>query len=145
MAQKTIAIMNTSKEITDLLTEVFKEEGYYTYSLFTYLFKKNQVDFDTYITSHLPDVILYDIGLPYKENYELFKKLRTRPVVRDIPFVLTTTNKDALEKFIGKTHIYELIGKPYDLKEIVEAVSKALLKQVDTPTLPDTKTESATT
>jgi hypothetical protein len=46
--------------------------------------------------------------------------------VRDIPIVLTTTNKRALHDIIGATEALEIIGKPYDLDELAMAVKRVL-------------------
>jgi hypothetical protein len=39
--------------------------------------------------------------------------------------VLTTTNKKRLEELVGATDAFEIVGKPYDLEMIVQAVKTA--------------------
>lgn len=124
-----VAVMNTSREITEMLTSVLEEEGFKTCSTYTYLFKDHSQEFSSYVKENLPEVILYDIAPPYKENYILFKKISKLPIAQSIPFVLTTTNKEALESFVGPTSTHELIGKPYDLQEIVNAIKQAYQKK----------------
>ena len=126
MDQFKVAVINTSKEIVEVLQELFESEGYKTCGTFTYLYKGNESHFDEFINQNKPDVIIYDIALPYKDNFELFKKLSEKMKENHIPFILTTTNKEALESFVGKTNTHELIGKPYDMQEIVDAVQRAL-------------------
>lgn len=125
MEKLCVAVLNSSKEITDVLSEIFKEEGHDTCTSFTYLYKGDDRSFDRFIKRCKPDVIIYDVAIPYKQNYELFKKLSQHESVKHIPFILTTTNKEALESLVGKTPTHELIGKPYDLKQIVTAVQHA--------------------
>jgi DNA-binding response OmpR family regulator len=126
MDQFKVAVINTSKEIVEVLQELFESEGYKTCGTFTYLYKGNESHFDEFIEQNKPDVIIYDIALPYKDNFELFKKLSEKMKENHIPFILTTTNKVALESIVGKTNTHELVGKPYDMQEIVDAVHRAL-------------------
>lgn len=126
MDQLKVAIVNTSKEIVEVLEEIFQSEGYQTCSTFTYFYKENEGKFDEFIDTNHPDVIIYDIALPYKENFMLFQKLSGKMKDHQVPFVLTTTNKDALESIVGKTNTHELVGKPYDTQEIIDAVKHSL-------------------
>lgn len=125
-----VSVINTSKDITDILENILSGEGFSVCSKFTFEFKDNDKSFDDYIAKNKPDVIVYDIALPYRQNYLLFESLSNRKSVKNIPFVLTTTNKDALEEMVGKTSAHELIGKPYDLQEIIDAVRKAFAKKL---------------
>jgi hypothetical protein len=40
--------------------------------------------------------------------------------------VLTTTNERALSECIGSTDALEIVGKPYDLDQLLTAVKRAL-------------------
>jgi hypothetical protein len=40
--------------------------------------------------------------------------------------VITTTNKPALESLVGENDALEIIGKPYDLARVIDAVRAAL-------------------
>lgn len=71
---------------------------------------------------------MYDIAIPYKDNYELFQLLLAKDVAKDIPFILTTTNKKALEEIVGETMAIEIVGKPFDMKHLVDIVKKASSK-----------------
>ncbi len=125
MAEMRVAVMNTSKEITVVLEEILQSEGFSTCTTYTYMLKEHKGMFDEFLKKNKPSVIVYDIAIPYEENYALFQELSQKPSVDSISFVLTTTNKKALEKLVGKTSVHEIIGKPYDLQEIVTAVKEA--------------------
>jgi DNA-binding response OmpR family regulator len=125
MAGIQVAVMNTSKEITAVLEEILRSEGFATCSTYTFMLKEHKERFDEFVKKNHPSVIVYDIAIPYEENYNLYKQISDRPSADGISFVLTTTNKKALEKLVGKTKAHEIIGKPYDLQEIVDAVNAA--------------------
>ena len=125
-----VAVMNTSKEVTDMLQNVLSDEGFETSAIFTYIFKNKNVGLEEYVEINNPDVVLYDIAIPYDENYKLFKDLSPILDKYQIPYVVTTTNKKALDQIVGETPAYELIGKPYDLEVIVSALKNAYSKKV---------------
>lgn len=129
MEKKTVAVMNSSREITDVLSEVFKRAGFNTTDIFTYKFKNGDVDFEEFVENNKPNVIVYDIAIPYKDNYELFQSLLAKDVAKDIPFILTTTNKKALEEIVGETMAIEIVGKPFDMNHLVDIVKNASSKK----------------
>jgi DNA-binding response OmpR family regulator len=128
MADIKVAIMNTSKELTEILQELLADEGFTISITYTYELKERKEWFDEFIKVNKPDVIVYDIAIPYKENYELFKELCGSPSAKQSAFVLTTTNYHALEKLVGPTNAFEIVGKPFDLHILVEKVNEAYRK-----------------
>jgi len=71
-------------------------------------------------------VIVYDIAPPYEENWQFLQLVKDAQQAQGRQFVLTTTNKAVLERLVGQTDAIEIIGKPFDLDEIVTAVKKKL-------------------
>ncbi|HVZ67658.1 MAG TPA: hypothetical protein VG917_05365 [Patescibacteria group bacterium] len=133
MTKAKVLVMNTSEEIIEMLCEVMRYEGFEAVSEFTHNFKKKEAAFTKYIEKIKPNLILYDIAIPYEENYKLFLKLGTIAKQKGIKIILTTTNKEALEKIVGKTNAFEIVGKPYDLDLLIRFVNKALFGKVDYP------------
>jgi DNA-binding NtrC family response regulator len=78
----------------------------------------------SFLQEHNPSVIVLDIAPPYEENWNFFQLMKDTQAASGRQFVLTTTNKKILEGLVGKTHTIELVGKPFDLDEIVKAVQK---------------------
>ncbi|HEX9579340.1 MAG TPA: hypothetical protein VF993_16415 [Myxococcales bacterium] len=92
--------------------------------------KRGRIDMIQFIDEHKPDVIVYDIGPPYDTNWTFLRLMRNSKVMQGRAFVVTTTNKRALEDLIGPTDVVELLCKPYDLQQIVHACVSAMEKQV---------------
>lgn len=88
--------------------------------------RQGMTDFLAFVDRHQPRVFVYDISIPYDRNWKFLELLLTSDAMRGRHVVVTTTNKRALDELVGPTHALEIIGKPYDLDQIVKAVRAAL-------------------
>jgi len=121
------AVFNTSPDTIEMLLRVLGLAGFAVVSEFTYDIREGRTDLEAFMRQHRPNVIVYDIAPPYQENYQLFLHLRSTPALRDCPIVITTTNAAHVQQLVGKAHrVYEVVGKPFDLDEIVQAVKEAV-------------------
>lgn len=119
-------VLNTSPDVVDLLRRALEQAGIVTVTGSTHEIRDGKIDFDSFIRQHNPDVILYDVAPPYDTNWKLFQHLSSTPGLLGRHFVLTTTNKAHVEKLVGRDQrVFEVIGKPADLGEIVRAVKEA--------------------
>jgi DNA-binding response OmpR family regulator len=121
----TVAVFNTSEDTTDMLRELFEHAGFVVVSAFTHALRDGKTDLEALMRQYAPQVIVYDIALPYEENWRLYKKIRSSPACRDVSFVLTTTNVAQVEKVSGGEPLIEIVGKPYDLGELLRRVQVA--------------------
>jgi DNA-binding response OmpR family regulator len=122
----TVAVINSTSDITDMLRVAFEQAGYVVVTALTPEVRSGHVDFDVFMGQHRPRVVVYDISPPYEANYRMFEHLAAMPAARDSQFVLTSTNPRHVEQ-LGGLHqrVYEIVGKPYDIGEIVGAVREA--------------------
>jgi DNA-binding response OmpR family regulator len=114
-----IAVFNTSQDTTDMLRFVFENAGFVVVAAFTNLLRDGQTDLEHFMRQYRPAVVVYDIAIPYEQNWRLFEHIRSAPACNGAEFVLTTTNAKHVRTLAGGEEIHEIIGKPYDLDEIV--------------------------
>ena len=127
---KIIAILNTNQEVLDLVRESLQQAGYATVVAHIDDLKRGRLDMIQFVEEHKPDVIVYDVAPPYDTNWTFLRLMRNSKVMQGRAFVVTTTNKRALEELIGPNDVIELLCKPYDLQQLVEACTSAMEKQV---------------
>jgi CheY-like chemotaxis protein len=127
-SKPTIAVFNSSDDTVELLRTALEAEGFQTVAGHIPDVKKGDLDLIDFVNHHTPAVILYDISPPYDANWRFLRLVRSSESLKKHQFVLTTTNKPALEQLVGETEALEIIGKPYDLRQVVEAVRTALAR-----------------
>jgi hypothetical protein len=126
-SQPVVAVINTSTEIIKLLSEVLADEGFAVVSAYTFEFKRGELDFRAFVAKYRPQAILWDIAIPYVENWEyLSKDVLDLGIVPERCFICSCVNKTALEMLVGPTPTIELIGRPFDLQVIIDAVRRVV-------------------
>jgi DNA-binding response OmpR family regulator len=126
--RRVVALFNASDDTVDMVQRMLSVSGFECLIGCRFAdLKKGVVDFVGYIGEHDPDVVIFDISPPYKENWAFFKELRDGHEMKGRGLVLTTTNKQRLDETAGKdSEALEVVGKPYDLAQIKDAIHTAL-------------------
>lgn len=120
-----VAILDTSEDIVEMLRAVLEGEGWLVVADYIIHFRRSEKDIVAFLNQHKPRVIVFDIGPPYEANWNYFQAVRGLQETKDCAFVVTSTNKGVLEALVGPTDAIEFVGKPYDVTELIERVSKA--------------------
>ena len=122
-----IIVLNSSAETIEILKIALEEQGYAVSTGHVADVKKGQLDVLDFVAEHQPDAIIYDVAIPYEENWRFLRLLQSSEALKDVKWVITTTHKKRLEELVGECgEVYEVVGKPYDLIQITSAVKNAL-------------------
>jgi CheY-like chemotaxis protein len=98
-----LVIFNNSAPLLKMLCEWFEHHGYHCDTALLADMRDAHEEVGRVIRGHRPDVVIYDVGMPYPSSWDLLEVIRTAPVLQRQPFVVTTPNKRKLEQAVGRT------------------------------------------
>jgi CheY-like chemotaxis protein len=122
---KTVAVMNANDDVVEMLRTAIEQAGFNTVSTHVTDIKRGHEDFLSFVKEHDPQVIVYDVAPPYKENWTFFQLLRNSEASKNCQWVLTTANIGLLQEIAGAAlDVLEVSEKPETLDRIVKAVQR---------------------
>jgi len=127
MSQIVVGIANTNDDIIELLRLACERQGWTTAKIHLLDIKAGRSDFAAFLKLHDPAALVFDIPPPYDLNWTFVGTLRELPQMRGRGIVVTTTHKRHLEELVGKdTGAVEIVGKPNDIQEVVDALRRVM-------------------
>ncbi|MEH2304930.1 response regulator [Nostoc sp.] len=74
-------------------------------------------------------LIMLDFLLPKMSGWEVFQKVQADPELRKIPLVIMSGRKEEVtEKITEPFEYFEFLGKPFDQKQLINAIKLAMSK-----------------
>jgi DNA-binding response OmpR family regulator len=68
---------------------------------------------------HLPDLVLLDVMMPGMDGFEVCRRLRASPQLREVPVILLTALDDRISRLQGiEAGADDFITKPFDRVEL---------------------------
>jgi CheY-like chemotaxis protein len=118
-SSRKILIVDDEPELVRALSLRLNSAGYQTQSAVDGLAATEMA------VSYRPDLVLLDIGLPYKDGYQVARMLRTSPDTAHIPIVFLTARTWDLDK-ARQIHPDGYVVKPYQPAELLNIVARAI-------------------
>ncbi len=118
-----IACCNASEDIVELLADVLQLAGFRTVTDVSPASLGPDPTI-AFLRQVQPQACVYSVPLPHEESWRIF--LQVRAALPDCGWVVTTTNKRALEALVGPTPSIEVWGKPFNIDDIVSSVRRVL-------------------
>jgi DNA-binding NarL/FixJ family response regulator len=127
-----VAIFNSRSDFIEALRGALEASGYTTACAHLADIQDGTLDLIAFVARHTPELIVYDLPRPYERHWNFLRLLKQTDSLRAATWVLTTTDKAALEAAVGASGVVEIIfGEPYGITDVVSAVSKAFLQRFD--------------
>ena len=121
-----VAIFNSNEDTVDLIKDVLERAGFVVVIGHIADIRRGNIDLEAFIRQHRPKVVVYDLVPPYDKAWAFLEHVRHSPAMEGCQFVITSVNAYRVRQVIAPNErVYEIVGKPLDLDEILRAVREA--------------------
>ena len=121
-----VAVLNTNDDVVELLRLALEQAGFVVVSAQVDKIRRGEQRLADFVGEHDPCVIVYDLVPPYDRSWRFLEHVRESPILSGRRFVITSTNVARAIDIIGDAgHVHEIVGKPFDISQIVKAVQRA--------------------
>jgi CheY-like chemotaxis protein len=123
VASHKILVIDDSKVIRDMVRDMLPKGN------FEVLEAKDGVQGLSLIQQERPNLIMLDFLLPRMSGWEVFQQIQVSQELRSIPLVLMSGRKEEVtEKLQEPFEFFEFVQKPFDQRELIEAIKTAMAK-----------------
>lgn len=128
MASHKILVIDDSKVIRMRVREMLPPGN------FEVLEAKDGVEGLNLIRQERPNLIMLDFLLPKMSGWEVFQQIQTSRELQTIPLVLMSGRKEEVaEKITEPFEYFAFVEKPFEKKQLVEAIKEAMGKAKNRP------------
>ena len=121
-----VGIFNSSDDMIELLRLEFERHDFVVVSAHVSEVRQGTIDLKSLVDQHKPQVIVYDLIPPYDREWRFLDHLRQTSPLNRIPFVITCSNAKAAHALTGRDEqVYEVLGRPFDVDALIDAVRRA--------------------
>ena len=121
-----VALFNTNPDLLDIVRLGLERAGFIVVTGHVHDIRTGALDLGPFIDQHRPNVIVYDLVMPYDRNWAFMKHVREHPTMNGRQFVLTTPNQRAAQGVVGRDEQVHEVVSDKDVDGIITAVRDAL-------------------
>lgn len=123
MANHKILVIDDSRVIRNMVRDMLPQGN------FEVLEAKDGIEGLNSIRQDRPNLIMLDFLLPRMSGWEVFQQIQGQPELQKIPLVLMSGRREEVtEKISEPFEFFEFIEKPFEQKELIEAIKAAMAK-----------------
>lgn len=123
MASHKILVIDDSAVIRNMVCDMLPKGN------FEVLEAKDGLQGLNLIRQERPNLIMLDFLLPKMSGWEVFQQIQTQPELQAIPLVLMSGRKEEVtEKLQEPFQYFEFVQKPFDQRQLIEAIKSAMAK-----------------
>ena len=119
---KTIAYIEDDQDMIDLVSIILQKHGYHVAG-----FTESR-EIITRLENIKPELILLDLMMPHVDGIEVYKEIKSKEGMVDIPVIIISAMKRAVEEIEkeGKIKVEACLVKPFTIGELLETVKGIL-------------------
>lgn len=123
MASHKILVIDDSRVIRNMVRDMLPKGN------FEVLEAKDGIEGLNTIRQEKPNLIMLDFLLPRMSGWEVFQQIQSSSELQRIPLVVMSGRREEVtEKLSEPFEFFEFIEKPFEQKELVEAIKSAMTK-----------------
>jgi DNA-binding response OmpR family regulator len=126
-----LAVVNSNDDLVGVLKDTLERKGFSVVTAHVRDFRTGPRDFGAFLDKHNPSVVIYDIAIPYEENWAFLQTLREHHETQRTSFVVTTVNHRVLTERVGPNEAIELQGGHADDLDPLLDVIRGLVRPPD--------------
>lgn len=122
MASHKILVIDDSRVIRNMVRDMLPKGN------FEVLEAKDGVEGINLIHQEHPNLIMLDFLLPRMSGWEVFQEIQAKPELRAPLVLMSGRREEVTEKLPEPFEYFEFIEKPFEQKDLVEAIKSAMAK-----------------
>ena len=124
-ARSRVLVLSGNEDLLEVLAAVLERAGLEVGTARVQELERSELDAGALLQGFDPQVVLFELALPYAHSAQLLQQLRQLPEAQGRAFVLAAANARAVAPYAG-AGVLELQLQPTDLVELVARVREAL-------------------